>query len=147
MVSMTHGRLRPSKWFPILHTSPKGHTVAHRLATSAKKQSNQLKWLHQSRFTPEVVSETSRQRITPCKALRRCVTLYFALQLQCQQFSSCCWSPNFNETSAVVANSDHTSELVHCVHAWITIAIQWIIGAKSLLALLLLVRKVQFSLF
>jgi len=52
-----------------------------------------------------------------------------------------------NEPSGVVANCDHTLELVHWVRACIGIAMQWVMQRKSLLAFLLPVCKMLFSLY
>jgi len=62
-------------------------------------------------------------------------------------FFSLCRAPILNEHSGVVANYDHTSEWVHWVRACIGIAMQWVTLRKSLLAFLLPVRKMQFSLY
>jgi len=45
------------------------------------------------------------------------------------------------------ANCDHTSKWVHWVYVCIWIALRWVTLRKSLLAFLLPVRKMQFSLY
>jgi hypothetical protein len=52
--------------------------------------------------------------------------LHITRKLQLRQFFSLCQSPISNENSCVVANSDHTSEWVHWVHASIGIAMEWV---------------------
>jgi len=47
----------------------------------------------------------------------------------------------------VVANCDHTSDWVHSVHACIGIAMQWVMLQKSLLAFLLPLHTIPFSLY
>jgi hypothetical protein len=52
----------------------------------------------------------------------------------------------FNYHSGVVANCDHTSEWVNWVWACIRITMRWVTLRKSVLACLLPVGKMQFSL-
>jgi hypothetical protein len=54
-----------------------------------------------------------------------------------RRFFSLCRSPILNKQSGVVANCDHTWELVHWVHACIEIAMQLVTLRKSLLTFLL----------
>jgi hypothetical protein len=52
------------------------------------------------------------------------VALHIALRSLFRHFFPLCWSPNMNNHSSVVANSDRRSEYVHWVHTCIGIAIQ-----------------------
>jgi len=49
------------------------------------------------------------------------VGLHIALWSPCRRFFSLCRSPILNTQSGIVANCDHKSEWVHCVHVWIGI--------------------------
>jgi hypothetical protein len=91
-------------------------------ATSAKNISVWADWLRQSGRAPSEPSETPRWRITPRPASIPRVELHIALRSPFRRFFSLCRSPTLNKHSGVVANCDHTSEWVHCVHACIGIA-------------------------
>jgi len=90
--------------------------------SSAKNISVWAVWLRQSGCALSEPSETPRWRITPRPASIPCVELHIALRSPFRHFFSLCWSPILNKHSGIVANCDHTSEWVHCVHACIGIA-------------------------
>jgi hypothetical protein len=91
------------------------------LSSSAKNISVWADWLRQSGRTPSEPSETPRWRNTPRPAWIPRVELHIALRSPFRRFFSLCQSPILNKHSGVVANCDHTSEWVHCVHACIRI--------------------------
>jgi len=115
--------------------------------SSAKNISVRVEWLCQSGRALSEPSETPWWRITLRLASIPRVTLQIALRSLFQHFFSLCWSPILNEYSGVVANSDCTLELVHWVRACIGIGMRWVTLQKSLLALLLPARKMQFSFY
>jgi hypothetical protein len=90
--------------------------------TSAKNISIWADWLRQSGRAPSEPSETPRWRISPRPESIPRVELHIALRSPFRRFFSLCRSPILNTHSGVVANCDHTSEWVHCVHACIRIA-------------------------
>ena len=90
-------------------------------ASSAKNISVWADWLRQSGRAPSEPSETPRWRITPRPASIPRVELHIALRSPFRRFFSLCRSPTLNKHSGIVANCDHTSEWVHCVHACIGI--------------------------
>jgi len=104
-------------------------------------------FFHPSGTAPSELSETPRWRNTPRPASIQHVTLHIALWSVFHRFFSFCRSPILNDHSGVVANSDHTSELVDWVRACIGIAMRWVTLRKSLLAFLLHARKMGFSLY
>jgi len=120
------------------------HDTGH---TSAKDISVRAEWLRQSGRAPSEPSETPRWQITSRPASIPRVALHIALRSLFHCFFLLCRSPILNERSGVVANCDHTSESVHWVRACIGIAMRWVTLRKSLLAFLLPVRKMQFSLY
>jgi hypothetical protein len=89
--------------------------------TSAKNISVWADWLRQSGRAPSEPSETPRWRITPRPASIPPAELHIALRSPFRRFFSLCRSPILNKHSGVVANCDHTSEWVQCVHAYIRI--------------------------
>jgi hypothetical protein len=89
---------------------------------SAKNISVRADWLRQSGRAPSEPSETPGWRITPRPASIPRVQLHITLRSLFRRFFSLCRSPILNKNSGVVANCDHTSEWVHCVHACIWIA-------------------------
>jgi len=123
------------------------HPPSNAIGASAKNISVRAEWLRQSGRALSEPSETPRWRITPHPVSIPPIALHFALQSLFLRFFSLCRSPILNEHSGVGANCDHTSEWVHWVHACIWIAIRWVTLRKSLLAFLLPVRKMQFSLY
>jgi hypothetical protein len=92
------------------------------VCTSAKNISIWADWLRQSGRAPSEPSETPRGRNTPHPASILRVQLHITLRSPFSRFFSCCWSPTLNKHSGIVANYDHTSEWVHCIHACIGIA-------------------------
>jgi len=90
--------------------------------TSAKNISVWADWLRQSGRALSELLETPRWWITPRTASIPRVELHIALRSLFLLFFSLCRSPILNKHSGVVANCDHTSEWVHCVHACIRIA-------------------------
>jgi hypothetical protein len=92
------------------------------LETSAKNISVWADWLRQSGHAPSGPSETPRWQITPRPASIPCIELHIALRSPFRRFFSLCRPPALNKHSGVVANCDHRSEWVHCVHACIGIA-------------------------
>jgi len=114
--------------------------------SSAKKYSVRAEWLRQSGRAPSEPSETPQWRITPRPASMQRVALNIALQSLFHCLFAFCRSPILNDHSGVVANFDNTSEWVHSVRAGIGIAMRWVTLLISLLAFLLPVRKMQFSL-
>jgi hypothetical protein len=91
-------------------------------STSAKNISVWADWLRQSGRALSEPSETPRWRITPRPASIPGFELHIALPSPFRRFFSLCRSPTLNKHSGIVANCDHTSEWVHCVHACIVIA-------------------------
>jgi hypothetical protein len=90
--------------------------------SSAKNISVWADWLRQSGRAPSEPSETPRWRITPRPASIPRVELHIALRSLFRRFFSLCWPPTLNKHPGVLANCDHTSDWVHCVHACIGIA-------------------------
>jgi len=90
--------------------------------TSAKNISVWADWLRQRGCAPSEPSEPPRWPITPRPASIPRVELHIALRSPFRRFFSLCRSPILNKHSGVVADCDHTSEWVHCVHACIGIA-------------------------
>ena len=90
--------------------------------TSAKNISVCTDWLPQSGCALSEPSETPQGRIHPPLLSIPRVELHIALRSRFRHFFSLCRSPAFNKHSGVVANCDHPSEWVHCVHACIEIA-------------------------
>jgi hypothetical protein len=90
--------------------------------TSAKNISVWADWLRQSGHALAEPSETPRWRITPLPASIPRVELHIALRSLFRRFFSLCQSPILNKQFCVLANCDHTSEWVHCVHACIGIS-------------------------
>jgi len=121
--------------------------VSLKAGPSAKKYSVRAEWLRQSGRGPSKPSETPRWRITPRSASIQCVALYIGLRSLFHCLFAFCRSPILNDHSRVVANCDNTSEWVHWVHTCIGIAMRWVTLRISLLAFLLPVRKMQFSLY
>jgi len=95
---------------------------SHMDGASAKYISVWADWLRQSGRAPSEPSETPRWRITPHPASIPRVELHIPLRSPFRCFFSLCRSPILNKHSGVVANCDHTSEWVHCIHACIGIA-------------------------
>ena len=90
--------------------------------SSAKNISVWADWLRQSGRAPSEPSETPRWQITPRPAPIPRAELHIALRSPFCRFFSLCRPPTLHKHSGVVANCDHTSEWVHCVHASIGIA-------------------------
>jgi len=105
------------------HSQGQGHVELFQLGpTSAKNISVWADWLRQSGCAPSEPSATPRWRITPRLASIPRVELHIALRSPFCRFFLLCRSPILNKHSGVVANCDHTSEWVHCIHACIRIA-------------------------
>jgi hypothetical protein len=91
-------------------------------STSAKNISVWADWLCQSGRAPSGPSETPQWRIPSRLASEPRVKLHITLRSPFRHFLSLCRSPTLNKHSGIVANCEHTSEWVHCVHACIGIA-------------------------
>jgi hypothetical protein len=113
--------------------------------TSVKNISIKAEWLRQSGRASSELSVTPWCGISPRLASTPCVMLHIALPLPFHRLFSLCWSHILKERSGVVAKCDHTSEWVHCVHACIGIAMQWVTLRKSLLTFLLPPPQMRFS--
>jgi hypothetical protein len=110
-----------------------GRNCGAYISSSAKIIFVWADWLRQSGRAPSETSGTPRWRITLHLASIPHVALHIALQSPFRHFFSLCWSPIWNKHSGIVANCDHTSEWVYCVHACIGIAWEWVTLRKSLL--------------
>jgi len=99
-----------------------GRKMIRNASASAKNISVWADWLRQSGRAPSEPSETPRWRITPRPVSIQRVELHIALRSPFRRFFSLCRPPTLNKHSGVVANCDHTSEWVHCLHACIGIA-------------------------
>jgi len=82
---------------------------------SAKNISVRAEWLRQSGHAPSEPSETPRWQTTPCQARIGHVTLHIAIRLRFRRVVWLCRYPFVNDHRGVVANCDHTLELVHWV--------------------------------
>jgi len=103
--------------------------------------------LNQSRTHSNVWLCSGGSRFPTTLVLIPRVTLHINLHSQFPRFFSLCCSPIVHVHSGIVANCDYTSEWVHCVRAWIGIAMLWVTLQKSLLMFLLPASKMQFSLY
>jgi hypothetical protein len=92
------------------------------LVSSAKNISIWADWQRQSERAPSEASETPRRRNIPRPASIPLIELHITVRSPFRRFFSLSQSPILNKHSGVVANCDHTSEWVHCVHACIGIA-------------------------
>jgi len=104
-----------------------------------------LKWMHSVRAVRDtLVADYS----APCVDTMRHVAyrpLIAVSLFHC--FFLFCRSPILNDYSGIVANCDNRLHCVHWVCTCIRIAMRWVMLQKSLLAFLLPVCKMQFSLY
>ena len=102
------------------------------LFTSAINISVEAEWLHTSLHTQSEVLETPHGRITPPLAAIPCVALHITFRTPFGYFFSLCRYSILNKHSGIVANCDHTLELVHWVYACIGIAMHGVMLRISL---------------
>jgi len=112
-----------------------------------KKISVWVEWLHLSESTLSEPSETVWWRLTLRLGSKQSIALNIALWSQFYCFFSLCCTPISKEQFGVVANCDHTSELVHWVRTSTGIVMWWVMLRKLLLEFLLSLGKMQFSLY
>jgi hypothetical protein len=132
------------------HSDTPPKMLSKKPSKKASSEKNISVWgerLCQSGRAPSEASETGRWWITPQPVSRPRVALHIALQSLFHRFFSLCRSPILNKHSGVGANCYHMSEWVHWVHACIWIEMGWVTLRKSLLAFILPLSKMQFSLY
>lgn len=140
----------PGLWYCYRNTSVQYPSKSYdetQLGSSATKNSVCKECLRESGLGPSVPTETFWWWLAPGLAFITRIMLHTALPLLFHRFFSLSRSPISNEQSGVVANSKHTLEWVHGVHACIRIAMGWVILRKPLLTFLLPALKMQYSLY
>jgi len=102
---------------------------------------------HQAGMALSEPLETTRWRITQRPVPIPRIMWHISLQSQFHRFFSLCRTPSLIEHSGNVANCDHRLELHHWVRGCMGIAMRRTSLRKSLLAILLPARKMQFTPF